>query len=191
MFLDGQAAVFIATEVGRDLRLIEDAIAYMAHKLGAPSVSVERFRIIEHHHRNMLRINAQIASTTKFIERLDHAVDALTVGDILALPEEDLMKLTKLMKVRGDELFTLTKLQTEIRNVTTAINNLFGLGDRPVPDESVDDADSKQLKKRRLDNLTEEQLVKLLEGELEKVSVAPQRRIKGKVIDAEFEDSEG
>ncbi len=139
-FIDGDSAVFIAEKEGRQLSVIEKGIAYTAAKLGAPSAYVEKCRLIESYHRTMVDLNSQIDKRDNAIKEIESAMALVRATEFYAAGDLDTIKLWQsLAAQRTSEVNLRVKIQQELRAVSIALENIFGLKHLAVPDNAEDE----------------------------------------------------
>lgn len=166
-FIDGDSAVFIAEREGRQVSVIEKGLSYTAAKLGAPSAYVEKCRLIESYHRSMVDLNKQIEKCNKSVADVETMLDSVSKPDI-GLDEEvrgiDVKLWLALVSQRNSEVALRIKLYQELRAVSMALENIFGLKHLAVPDSP----DQEEAVLTDLDKMSIETLNKLLESADEK-----------------------
>ena len=136
-FIDGDSAVFIAEKENRQLSVIEKGIAYTAAKLGAPSAYVEKCRLIESYHRTMVDLNSQIDKRDAAILEIEQAMSLVKNTEFYSAGDLDTIKLWQsLASQRNSEASLRVKIQQELRSVSIALENIFGLKHLAVPDNN-------------------------------------------------------
>lgn len=136
-FVDGEQPAFIAESLGRDQSTIQQALAYVVWRIGAPSAPMERCRLIEHHHREMERLNQLIDRSNAQLSEIESSMRDIKSGRRLnELEAEEVMVWKTLLDGRQREVAAQTKLHAEIRNVAQALDALFGLKHLAVPEDT-------------------------------------------------------
>lgn len=170
-FLDGQTPFEIAPKFNRQQRSVDQAIAYVAERLGIAPTPVEAIRIIEHHHRSMARLNSLAVKFEKQIAQMDKAMasilaaelpkseavdwddDPIEVVDIsdklgwLAVNKPKIFNAwLSLSNKKSQDVVALTKLHNEMRQVVGAVENVYGVktlvATLNTPDPEQDDTPS-------------------------------------------------
>ena len=164
-FIDGDSAVFIAEKEGRALAVIEKGIAYTAAKLGAPSAYVEKCRLIESYHRTMVDLNFQLELRDKAISEIESAMGLVKATPFFAEGDIDTIKLWQsLAAQRNSEANLRVKIQQELRAVSIALENIFGLKHLAVPDNTEEE----EVMLSELEKMPIEKINRLLEAADEK-----------------------
>lgn len=166
-FLNGESPAEIGASESpqRDQLTIEKGLEYMAFRIGAPSPSTERIRIIEAHHRSLVDLNQQIENSKAVIETLDRDIDAFRQfhGSLIYTDKDTAGLLGKFLDLRRFEVAALNKLYIELRGVSMALSEMFQLKKLPMKDPSQQKADELGM----LDRLSAEELQKLIQSQID------------------------
>ena len=160
-FIDGDSAVFIAEKEDRQLAVIEKGIAYTAAKLGAPSAYVEKCRLIESYHRTMVNLNTQMEARDAAVKEIEAKMADIKKTEAYRDNDIEYVKLWQsLASQRTAEIGLRIKMSQELRSVSAALENIFGLKHLAVPESP----DQEEVMLSELEKMPIDKINKLLEA---------------------------